>query len=109
MSSGKFQSSVMTREDLREPKDYDVVFHNDNVTTMDFVVSVLRSVFYKSQSDAVQLMLMVHNSGSATIGTYSYDIAKTKSEHVMKLALEQGFPLQVTVVPNNDDDVSLPF
>ena len=71
---------------LKRPQLYKVVFHNDNYTTRDFVVAVLREVFHKSESDAVSIMLHVHNTGIGVAGVYTYDVARTKIDVVEALA-----------------------
>ena len=75
---------------------YNVIMHNDDVTTMDFVVYVLVKIFRKSEEDAETLMLKVHNEGSA-VGTYSQDIAQSKANYTMNLAKANNFPLQLTI------------
>ena len=79
------------------PGMYNVIMHNDDVTTMDFVVSVLIRIFHKTQPTAERLMLQVHNEGSAVAGTYHKDIAQSKAEYTMSLAKQNGFPLKLTV------------
>ena len=98
-------SQLQTKPRTSEPKMYDVVFHNDDVTTMEFVVFVLRRVFFHSVENATQLMLDVHQKGSAVVGTYSYDIAISKYHKVQHLAEQEGFPLRVSIVPTD----GLPF
>jgi len=97
----KQQSSVREREgtDLREPRRYKVIIHNDDFTTMDFVVMVLRTVFFKSSDEAERLMMAVHQRGQAVVGIYSYDVAVSKAEKAMRLAREQAFPLRLTYQP----------
>lgn len=85
------------RIDLSEPKRYKVYIHNDDFTTMEFVVVVLKQVFFKSEEDANALMLKVHNSDKAVVGIYSYDIAVSKARKATNLARENGFPLRLTV------------
>ena len=69
---------------------YNVIMHNDDVTTMDFVVYVLVRIFRKSEEDAETLMLKVHNEGSAVVGTYSQDIAQSKANNYpLKLTIEE--------------------
>lgn len=80
---------------------YKVIMHNDDVTTMDFVVKVLVEVFYKSEQDAEQIMLQIHHFGSAVVGIYTYDIAKTKIQRVEILARLNGFPLRLTMQPED--------
>lgn len=82
--------------EVREPRRYKVFIHNDEVTTMDFVVRVLELVFYKSKEDAKRIMLSTHTQGKALVGVYSYDMAKTKTNRAMDMAREEGFPLKLT-------------
>lgn len=95
------QSSVRERQrtDLREPRRYKVIIHNDDFTTMDFVVMVLMTVFHKSQAEAEQLMLQVHHSDQAVVGIYSYDVAQSKIQRATMMAREKGFPLRLTCQP----------
>lgn len=97
----KEQSSVRERQrtDLREPRRYKVIIHNDDFTTMDFVVMVLMTVFHKSQAEAEQLMLQVHHSNQAVVGIYSYDVAQSKIQRATMMAREEGFPLRLTCQP----------
>ena len=88
-----------TRTDLREPRRYKVIIYNDDFTTMDFVVGVLTSVFFKSQAEAEALMLDVHHKGSAIVGVYSYDIATSKVNKATIMAREQDFPLRLECKP----------
>ncbi len=86
-----------TRIDIREPRHYKVIMHNDDFTTMDFVVDILISVFHKSEAEAESLMMMVHKSGRAAVGAYPYDIALTKVQAAEARAREEGFPFRMTV------------
>ena len=72
-----------------------MIFFNDDVTTMEFVVRVLTQVFRKDEASANKLMLKVHNEGQAVIGIYTLDIAMTRVEKVRKMAREEGFPLRL--------------
>ena len=76
---------------------YKVIMHNDDVTTMDFVVMVLTDIFFKTQEEAERLMLEIHNNGSAIVGRYTWDIACTKQQRVQTLAAQEEFPLRVTI------------
>ena len=77
---------------------WNVIFHNDDRTSMDFVVFALMAIFNKSTSEAVNLMLSIHNNGKATVASYScYDIAEQKAKETIVLAREYGYPLSVTV------------
>lgn len=95
------QSAIRQRERLKtdEPKRYSVVIHNDDFTTMDFVVMVLKLVFYKSDLEAEKLMLKVHHEGKAVAGVYTLDIAQSKVAKATKMAREENFPLRFTVQP----------
>ncbi|MDE7253661.1 MAG: ATP-dependent Clp protease adaptor ClpS [Acetatifactor sp.] len=86
-----------TRINIREPKHFRVIMHNDDFTTMDFVVGILIDIFHKDEAEAQRLMLMVHKSGRAAVGTYPYDIAVTKIQSAMSRAKEEGFPFRMTV------------
>lgn len=93
------KQATRTRQRLHtaEPPMYCVRMHNDDVTTMDFVVMVLSVVFFKTEKDATKLMLEIHNHGSAIVGTYPLDIALSKADKAHKLAKSNGFPLKLTV------------
>lgn len=82
--------------ELKEPDMYKVIMHNDDFTTMDFVVMVLKTVFYKDDATAKQLMLTVHKKGKAQIGLYTYDMAVSKCQKAMAMARKEGFPFKVT-------------
>ena len=84
-----------TRTNLREPRRYKVIIYNDDFTTMEFVVLVLTSVFFKSAEEAEALMLAVHKSGSAVVGIYSYDMAISKVRKATMMAREENFPLRL--------------
>ena len=81
----------------KEPGRYNVVFHNDDFTPMDFVTLLLVYIFFKSQTEAESLMLKVHNEGKAIVGTYSYDIALSKTTDATDLARKNGFPLRISI------------
>ncbi len=84
-----------TRED--HPPMYKVLLHNDDYTTMDFVVDILIRAFGKSLEKATQIMLNVHNKGKAVCGIYPREIAETKVQTVHNLARGKGFPLKSTM------------
>ena len=84
-------------EDIREPSMYRVLLHNDDYTSMEFVVEVLVYVFQKSVEESTQIMLKVHREGIGLCGVYTYEVAETKVEMVELLARESGFPLKCTM------------
>jgi ATP-dependent Clp protease adaptor protein ClpS len=92
-------TGVLTKpkERVDTPRLYKVLLHNDNYTTMDFVVSVLRNVFNKSTVTAVQIMLAVHRQGVGVAGVYTYEIAEDKVAKVTELARASQFPLLCTL------------
>lgn len=98
----KQQSNVRERTSMgiKEPDMYKVIMHNDDFTTMEFVVQMLRQVFFKDQATAETLMLTVHREGQATIGLYTYDMAVSKCQKAMRMAREQGFPFKLTYEPD---------
>lgn len=94
-------TGVATRDRIKieEPRQYKVIFHNDDFTTMEFVTDVLRSVFNKPADEAVVLMMKVHREGQAIVGVYSYDVAMTKTSVATSMARSEGFPLRITCEP----------
>ena len=95
----KEQSQIRERQrtNLKEPRRYKVIIYNDDFTTMEFVVMILKQVFLKSEEEAQALMLQVHHSDKAVVGIYSYDIAMSKARKATTMAREQGYPLRLTV------------
>ncbi len=85
------------REDVREPDMFRVLLHNDDYTTMEFVVEVLMKIFRKTVVDATKIMLDVHRKGAGQVGVYTYDVAATKISQVHQLAKEREFPLRCTM------------
>jgi ATP-dependent Clp protease adaptor protein ClpS len=84
---------------LKKPTLYKVLLHNDNYTTREFVVAVLKEVFHKSETDAVQIMLHVHYNGIGVAGVYTYEVAETKIKTVEAAARDNGFPLRLSMEP----------
>ena len=84
-------------EDVREPRRFKVLLHNDNYTTMEFVVRVLVTVFNKNESEANAIMLRVHNNGVGVCGVFTAEVAETKVTRVQMLAREAGYPLKCTM------------
>ena len=92
-------AEVMTESEtkLEKPKLYKVLLHNDDFTTMEFVVFVLQYVFNREEAEAFTIMLKVHNEGLGIAGIYPYEIANMKSEKAMNLAKSREYPLLCTV------------
>jgi ATP-dependent Clp protease adaptor protein ClpS len=79
------------------PKRYKVLLHNDDYTTMEFVVHVLESVFDKGPAEAYRIMMEVHIQGRGVCGAYTYEVAETKVETVHEMARTEGFPLRAGI------------
>jgi ATP-dependent Clp protease adaptor protein ClpS len=90
-------TQTRTQRKLKKPKLYKVLLHNDDYTTMEFVVFVLMSVFHRSETDAVQIMLHVHKSGIGVAGVYTYDVAETRIAQVEALARQHEYPLRCSM------------
>ena len=90
---------TLTKEKIKleEPPMYDVVFLNDNITTTDFVVRVLKQIFNKTQEQADTIMKYIHKAGQGIVGTYVHEVAEQKGIETTLLARQEGFPLQVKV------------
>lgn len=88
---------IETKTRLEKPKLYKVLLHNDDFTTMEFVVFVLQYVFNRTDAEAFAIMLKVHNEGIGTAGIYPFEIANMKSEKAMNLAKAKEYPLLCTV------------
>lgn len=82
---------------IKKPRLYKVIMHNDDFTTMEFVVEVLKTVFNKDLNTSNKIMMDVHKSGRGIVGIYPYDIATTKVAIVLDMAKEEGFPFNITV------------
>ena len=94
---GDLQTEKKAR--VEKVRRYKVLFHNDDYTTMEFVVLVLRKFFHKSETEATHIMLSVHHKGHGVAGIYTRDVAETKVDQVTAYAQENGMPLRVTAEP----------
>jgi len=84
-------------KEVKEPDMYNVVLHNDDYTTREFVVEVLQIVFNKPAIEATKIMLDVHRKGRGVVGVYTWDIAQTKVAAVHRMAKEREYPLKCTI------------
>lgn len=82
---------------IAEPPKYAVLLHNDDYTTMELVVEVLKKYFHKSEEEAMGIMLKVHHEGQGVAGVYSLEIAETKASQTMDYAKSKGYPLRCSV------------
>jgi ATP-dependent Clp protease adaptor protein ClpS len=86
-----------TRPKTRKPELFKVVLHNDDYTTMQFVIEVLEGVFHKSPAEAFRIMMHVHTRGQGVCGAYPYEVAETKVGMVHDAARERGYPLRASM------------
>lgn len=98
----RLENTTQSEARWQRPKMFRVVMHNDDYTTMDFVVDVLTGIFHKNKIEATNIMTDVHNSGKGVAGVYTYDIAVTKKIQTDRVSHEKGFPLKVTVDEEED-------
>lgn len=89
---------------LKKPPLYRVVLLNDDYTTMEFVIEVLRTIFNHSQQRAEEIMMHVHQRGKGVCGIYTREVAETKVEQTILFARQNQHPLQCAMEPESDDD-----
>jgi ATP-dependent Clp protease adaptor protein ClpS len=88
---------IEPRLDLEPPNQYKLIYINDEVTTMEFVVETLKSIFDYSNTDALAITHQIHEEGAAVVAVLPYEMAEQKGVEVTVLARNNGFPLQVKV------------
>lgn len=93
------ETDVEERRKTATPRRYKVIFHNDDYTTMEYVIEILRRYFHKNETEALHIMLTVHKKGSAVAGIYPRDVAETKVAEVTRDARGRGHPLLLTTEP----------
>ncbi len=86
-------------EQVSEPPLYKVLLHNDDYTTMEFVVMVLEVIFHKSTAEATRIMLNVHHNGIGVAGVYTREVAESKVALVHELARKHEHPLRCSMEP----------
>jgi ATP-dependent Clp protease adaptor protein ClpS len=89
-----FEYQTENELEVSEPKKYKVLLLNDDYSTMEFVVEILKTIFRKDEEEATQIMLNVHETGKGVCGIYTYEIAATKVEQVKRNARRAQFPLK---------------
>ena len=97
----RFDGDVAVEEEqkLRRPRMYRVLLHNDDYTTMEFVVQILMDVFSHPREAAMRIMFKVHYEGIGVAGVFTYEIAETKIHQVSELAKQSEFPLRCSMEP----------
>lgn len=93
------ESGVATAKKVKRPVRYKVLLHNDDYTTMEFVIYVLQKHFGKNFEEATAIMMKVHQDGVGICGVYTYEVAETKAKKVEKDAKDNGHPLLCTIEP----------
>ena len=91
------KTDEFTHVEAREPRQFRVLLHNDDYTTMEFVVDILMTVFRKNLEEATMIMLSVHEKGLGACGVYTEEVAETKVAQVHDKARKQGFPLRCSM------------
>ncbi len=91
------QTLTKEKTKLDEPSLYDVIFLNDNITTQEFVIRVLKQIFNKTQEQAEVIMKKIHNDGQGIVGSYVHEVAEQKGIETTLLARQEGMPLQIKV------------
>ncbi len=93
-------TAVKERQKTQRPRLYKVLFHNDDYTSMEFVIEALMAFFEKTRTDATRIMLLVHHTGHGLAGSYTRDVAETKVHQTTEHARAHGHPLKVTMEPD---------
>ena len=95
MTEAVIEKKKVTERKIKPPKRYKVILCNDDVTPMDFVVQLLIAIFRQSEQSSVELMLKIHQEGSAVAGVYTFEIAEQKGIDSTNLARANGYPLVI--------------
>ena len=90
---------IQARTNIQPPSLFNVIYMNDNVTTMEFVVESLKTIFHHSEETALELTHRIHEEGSSVVSTLPYEIAEQKGVEATLLARNNGFPLNVKLEP----------
>ncbi|SRR5579885_2118349 len=85
------------QKQVKKPSMFKVLLHNDDYTTMEFVVFILKTIFLKPEQEAMRIMLNVHQQGIGIAGVYTFEVAEAKANRVIELARANNFPLLCTV------------
>ena len=92
-----FDSDILLEDELKEPRKFRVLMHNDDYTTMDFVIMILVDVFRKTTQQATQIMLSIQEKGVGECGIFTAEVAETKIAIVRGRAKEAGYPLRCSM------------
>jgi ATP-dependent Clp protease adaptor protein ClpS len=95
------RTRAQPKRKLQKPPRYKVLLHNDDYTTREFVVEVLKVVFHRAEPDAVRIMLHVHQNGVGVAGVYTYEVAEMKVRTTETLARQREYPLMLSIEPED--------
>ena len=90
---------IQTKTNIQPPSLFNVIYLNDEVTTMEFVVESLKNIFHHSEEAAIEITQKIHQEGSSVVSTLPYEIAEQKGVEATVLARNNGFPLNVKLEP----------
>lgn len=98
---GQYDVQVLLEAEIEvnEPKFYHVLLINDDYTSMDFVIEILRFIFNKTTQESHRIMMTVHHNGQGIAGTFPKEIAEEKRQQVKRLAKNNHFPLACEIKP----------
>jgi ATP-dependent Clp protease adaptor protein ClpS len=92
---------IQVKTNIQPPSLFNVIYLNDNVTTMEFVIETLKSIFHHTDETAHEITMKIHEEGSSVVSTLPYEIAEQKGVEATLLARNNGFPLNVKLEPAN--------
>jgi len=93
----RVEGDLKEKVEIKKPKMYKVLLLNDDFTSMEFVVSVLTTIFHRNEADAYNIMLKIHEKGTGLCGVYTHEIAETKVLQVINSAKKNKFPLRAVM------------
>jgi ATP-dependent Clp protease adaptor protein ClpS len=85
------------KKQTAEPKKFNVIMFNDEITPMNWVVEILKQIYKHSEKSAEHITMTIHTEGKAVVGTYFFEIAEQKATETITASRNHGFPLQVKV------------
>lgn len=94
---GQIGTLTIDKQKIKRPTRYKILLHNDDYTSMEFVIHILKNIFGKNHQEAQDIMLKVHNEGMALCGIYTFEIAESKAQEVKILAKKEEYPLLCTM------------
>lgn len=97
MAGSQTQTQTRTRANIKYPDRWNVMFHNDDFTPMDFVVQLLVEIFDKSLDEARAVTMAIHEQGKAAAGTYFYEVAEQKASEASTVSKLHGHPLKINL------------